>query len=67
MIWRKARVCELSGLLQTLTFEPAQEPVANVINAKCIFSWKDDEQEWVVKANSRLAVRGFSQRDIIDF
>ena len=39
----------------------------NVIDAKWVYTWKVDEQGWVVKAKSRLVTRGFKQREGIDF
>ena len=39
----------------------------NVIDAKWVYTWKVDEQGWVVKAKSRLVARGFKQREGIDF
>ena len=38
-----------------------------MIDAKWLFSWKSDELDWVVKAKSSLAARGFKQRESIDF
>ena len=39
----------------------------NVIDAKWVYTWKVDEQGWVVNAKSRLVARGFKQREGIDF
>ena len=39
----------------------------DVIDAKWMYAWKVDEQGWVVKAKSRLVVRGFKQREGIYF
>ena len=39
----------------------------NVIDARWVYTWKVDEQGWVVKAKSRLVARGFKQRKGIDF
>ena len=39
----------------------------NVIDAKWVYTWKVDEQGWVVKAKSRLVARGFKQHEGIDF
>ena len=38
-----------------------------MIDAKWVYTWKVDEQGWVVKAKSRLVARGFKQREGIDF
>ena len=38
-----------------------------MIDAKWVYTWKADEQGWVVKAKSRLVARGFKQREGIDF
>ena len=37
------------------------------IDAKWVYTWKVDEQGWVVKAKSRLVARGFKQSKGIDF
>ena len=39
----------------------------NVIDAKWVYTWKVDEQGWVVKAKSRQVARGFKQREGIYF
>ena len=39
----------------------------NVIDAKWVYTWKVDEQGWIVKAKSRLLTRGFKRREGIDF
>ena len=39
----------------------------HVIDAKWVYTWKVDEQGWVVKAKSRLVTRGFKQREGIHF
>ena len=36
-------------------------------HAKWVYTWKVDEQGWVVKAKSRLVARGFKQREGIYF
>ena len=38
-----------------------------MIDAKWVYTWKVDEQGWVVKVKSRLVARGFKQREGIDF
>ena len=38
-----------------------------MIDAKWVYTWKTDEQGWIVKAKSRLVARGFKQREGIDF
>ena len=38
-----------------------------MIDAKWVYTWRVDEQGWVVKAKSRLVARGFKQREGIDF
>ena len=38
-----------------------------MIDAKWVYTWKVDEQGWVVKAKSRLVARGFKQREGVDF
>ena len=32
-----------------------------------VYTWKVDEQGWVVKVKSRLVARGFKKREGIDF
>ena len=39
----------------------------NIISAKWVYSWKNDEFGNVVRAKTRLVARGFSQREGIDF
>ena len=39
----------------------------SVIDAKWVYTWKVDEQGWVVKPKSRLVARSFKQREGIDF
>ena len=39
----------------------------DAIDAKWVYTWKVDEQEWVVKAKSKLVARGFKQREVINF
>ena len=39
----------------------------NVVDAKWVYTWKVDEQGWVVKAKSKLEARGFKQLEGIDF
>ena len=38
-----------------------------MIDAKWLFSWKSDELGWISKAKSTLVVRGFKEREGIDF
>ena len=38
-----------------------------MIDAKWVYTWKVDEHGWVIKAKSRLAARGFKQRERVDF
>ena len=38
-----------------------------MIDAKWVYTWKNDEHGWVVKAKSRLVACGFKQREGIDF
>ena len=54
-IWRHPMHQEFNGLLQAGTFAPAPtwQLVANVIDAKWMYTWKVDEHGWVVKAKSR--------------
>ena len=66
-IWRQSMNREFHGLLQAGTFVPVQQPVENVIDAKYVYTWKTDEQGWVVKAKSRRVARGFTQREGIGF
>ena len=68
-IWRHSMHQEFDDLLQAGTFAPApaQQLVANVIDAKWVYTWKVDEHGWVVKAKSRLVARGFKQREGVDF
>ena len=63
-IWRHSMREESNGLLQEGTFAPAPAwyLVANVIDAKWVYTWKVDEHRWVVKAKSRLVARGLKQR-----
>ena len=39
----------------------------NVIDVKWVYTWKVDEQGWVVEDKSRLVARSFKQREGIDF
>ena len=32
-----------------------------------MYTWKVDDRGWAVKVNSRLVVRGFKQREGVDF
>ena len=41
--------------------------VANVIDAKWVYTWKVDEHGLGAKAKSRLVARGFKQREGVDF
>ena len=68
-IWRHSMHQEFDGLLQAGTFAPAPayQLVANVIDAKWVYTWKVDEHGWVVKAKSRLVARGFKQREVVNF
>ena len=61
LTWRHSMHQEFDGLLQ------AYQLVANVIDAKWVYTWKVDEYGWVVKAKSRLVARGFKQREGVDF
>ena len=65
-IWRPSMSREFHGLLQADTFAPVHQPVENVIDAKWMYTWKTDEQGWIVKAKSRLVTRGFNRREGID-
>ena len=38
-----------------------------MIDAKWVYTWKVDKHGWVVKAKSRLVVRGFKQHKGVDF
>ena len=38
-----------------------------MIDAKWVYTWKVDEHGWGVKAKSKLVVRGFKQREGVDF
>ena len=38
-----------------------------MIDAKWLFSWKSDKLGWIRKATSRFVVRGFKQREDIEF
>ena len=53
--------------IQTFAPAPTEQVVANLIDAKWVYTWNVDDHGWVVKAESRLVVRGFKQRDGIDF
>ena len=49
---------EFRGVRQGGTWAPVKQPVEDVIDAKCVYTWKTDEQGWIVKAKSRLVARG---------
>ena len=38
-----------------------------MIDAKSMYAWTTDKQGWIVKAKSRLAARGFKQREGVYF
>ena len=38
-----------------------------MIDAKWVYTWKTDEQGWILKAKSRLVTRGFKQREGVYF
>ena len=38
-----------------------------MIDAKWVYTWKTDEQGWILKAKSRLVARGFKQREGVYF
>lgn len=45
----------------TDTLAPVLQEIDNVMNAKCVYTWKADEQGLIVKAKSRLMAGGFKQ------
>ena len=62
--WHGAMKTELEGLekLQAWSYPEKVPASANVVNARCVYAWKNDEEGFVTKPKARLVPRGFSQR-----
>ena len=59
-----------AGHSSTGTFKQAREEWqrgANIITAKCVYTWKTDKFGRVVRAKSSLVARGFTEREGVDF
>ena len=62
--WHGAMKTELEGLekLQAWSYPEKVSASANVVSARWVYAWKNDEEEFVTKPKARLVARGLSRK-----
>lgn len=67
-LWTKAMAAEYAGIVASQTFQTVTMPKnKKVVESKCIYHWKANNEGEVIRAKTRIVAKGFSEVQGVGF